>query len=415
MESGVVAAVSGVSVPSSPATGSSRRGWALVAGAFGALLCMFGVAYSYGVFFRAVAVTFHVSAGSTSLLFSLTSLVFFALGAVTGPLAARIGPRPLIALGAVLFEAGLVGTALSHQLFEAYLASALGLGMGIGCTYVPLVAAVSGWFTTRRALAVGIVVSGIGVGTLVVAPLSSHLITAVGWRSTDLVLAAGSAGPLVGCVLAVSRPPAQHLEGGLLPGERRFGLQLFFSTLLISVVIFTPLVSLPDYAAQRHLAPGSGADLVGLIGIASVGGRLVSGAAGHRLGLRRTYGLAVLLVGLSVGAWLLSGAVAWLVVFAIVLGLGYGGCITNLPTVLAELHGPALVGRELGRQYVAVAIGAAVGPEVLVLLTESTRSYVPVQVSLLICGLVAAGLLVPLATKTKTTDRTTTERNAAFR
>ncbi len=78
--------------------------------------------------------------------------------------------------------------------------------------------------------------------------------------------------------------------------------------------------------------------------------------------------------------------------------------------MLAELHGPGLVGRELGRQYVAVAIGAAVGPEALALLTDSTRSYVPVQVSLLICGLVAAGLLVPLATKT-TTDRTTTKRH----
>lgn len=92
-------------------------------------------------------------------------------------------------------------------------------------------------------------------------------------------------------------------------------------------------------------------------------------------------------------------------VFAVVLGLGYGGFITNLPTVLAELYGPGLVGRELGRQYVAVAIGAAVGPEALALLTDSARSYVPVEVSLLVCGLVAAGLLVPLATSARTERR----------
>jgi MFS family permease len=64
----------------------------------------------------------------------------------------------------------------------------LGIGLGVGCSYVPAVSTVPHWFARRRGFASGIASSGIGFGTLIVPPLASLLITHVGWRETYLIL-----------------------------------------------------------------------------------------------------------------------------------------------------------------------------------------------------------------------------------
>ena len=46
----------------------------------------------------------------------------------------------------------------------------------MACVYVPMVATVGLWFERRRSAALGAAVAGIGVGTLVVAPVAEALI-----------------------------------------------------------------------------------------------------------------------------------------------------------------------------------------------------------------------------------------------
>ena len=82
----------------------------------------------------------------------------------------------------------------ARSLVEVYAAYGLGVGLGVGCAYVPAVGAVQRWFVRRRGFASGLAVSGIGVGTLVMPPLASLLIDDLGWRDAYLVL---------GCLAAV--------------------------------------------------------------------------------------------------------------------------------------------------------------------------------------------------------------------
>ena len=46
---------------------------------------------------------------------------------------------------------------------EVYAAYGLGIGLGLGCAFVPILGAVQRWFVKRRGLASGLAVSGIGV------------------------------------------------------------------------------------------------------------------------------------------------------------------------------------------------------------------------------------------------------------
>src|SRR4029450_12554378 len=150
---------------------------------FAAFFTLFGVAFSFGAFFGPISAEFGAGWPAASVVFSLTSLLFFTLGALSGPVADPLGPRPLLLAGAGAFGLGLAATAAADRLWIAYLTYGVGVGVGIGCAYVPIIAAVGGWFRRRRALAVGVAVSGIGLGTLVAAPLAARFIDNYGWRT----------------------------------------------------------------------------------------------------------------------------------------------------------------------------------------------------------------------------------------
>src|ERR1700740_2905942 len=88
----------------SPATHwerDSQRAWRMVAAGFLATFTLFGVAYSFGAFFTPMAAEFRASSSAISAIFSITAFIYFLLGPLTGHLADRFGPRPIVATGAL--------------------------------------------------------------------------------------------------------------------------------------------------------------------------------------------------------------------------------------------------------------------------------------------------------------------------
>ena len=108
--------------------------------------------------------------------------MFFGLGAISGPLCDRLGPRRLLVPGAVLIGAGLVLTSRVHALWLAFVTYGLGVGVGCGLYVTPAFAVVGAWFQRSRALALGVASAGGGLGTLILVPAASWLIDAYGWR-----------------------------------------------------------------------------------------------------------------------------------------------------------------------------------------------------------------------------------------
>ena len=154
----------------------SPRAWRMVAAAFVAMCAVYGVAYSFGAFFKPMAVEFGAHRSATSAVFSITVLVWCVLGPLTGHLSDRFGPRIVVATGAVVMGLGLALTSMIDRLWLGYLTYGLGVGVGVACAYVPMVAVVGGWFLRRRNTALGIAVAGIGFGTVFGAPIAAALI-----------------------------------------------------------------------------------------------------------------------------------------------------------------------------------------------------------------------------------------------
>lgn len=360
-----------------------------VFGATLAVCVVYGVAYSYGQFLKPIAQAFGAGQGAGSASFSITVLLGFGLSVVTGPLADRVGARAMLVGGAVCMGLGLWMTAFAGTLSQAYLAYGLGTGVGLACVYVPVLAAIGRRFDTGRALATGIVVTGVGAGTLLGSPLAAWLITQVGWRGAYLWMAGGAGLLLLACAVLIG--PAPVRAAAALPVAQRHGRRafrwLYGSTVLINVVIYVPYVHLSAAAQQMGVSLVSAAGLISAIGLSNVGGRLLASAAAQRVDPMRLFGGCHLGLSLSFLAWILADSYAGLLGFAVVFGASHGAYSALIPVVVAQCFGTARLGKDLGILFTALGIGSAIGSPLAGYLLESTGSY-----NHALAGLVAIGL-----------------------
>ena len=383
-------------------SGGTDRRWPIVAAAFASMFTVFGVAYSFGAFFDPIAREFHIDRASTSAAFSITAFLYFSLGSISGALADRFGPRRVLLAGAAVMLAGLLVTVAAPSVWIAYAGYGLGVGIGTACGYVPMVACVGGWYERGRSLAIGVAVTGIGLGTLVVPPLAAALIAASGWRTTYLVMALGTFAVLAGAAALARRPPpaargASDLRLGGAVRTRQFAA-MYACGLLVSFALFMAFVHLAPFAIAHGTAPVEAAALIGVIGVGSTAGRLLLGAVAGRTGAVRAYQLSSVILALSFAVWLALAAYPGLVVFALLLGVGYGGWVALSPSVCAELFGAEGLGGTVGFLYTGAGVGALFGPPFAGLVVDRTGSYtaaIAVGLALGVLGIVPILALRP--------------------
>ena len=378
----------------------SPRAWRMVAVAFVAMFAVYGIAYSFGAFFKPMAAEFGAGRSSTSAVFSLTVFVWCLLGWPAGHLSDRFGPRVVVGAGAIVMGGGLILTAFIDRLWMGYLTYSVGVGIGIATAYVPMVAVVGGWFLRRRNSALGIAVAGIGCGTVLVAPAAAAMIQRFGWRDTDLVLGVVAMALLLGCAALVERPPV-HVTPSAIDVRAAirtpaFGL-LYLNSFLSSMALFVPFVYLPAFAHDHGANEIASAALISIIGGASVIGRLGLGAIADRTSTIRLYQACFLLLAASFGLWLFGSSYATMVVFAIAMGTGYGGFVALSPAVLAELFGVARLGTVMGILYTSGAVGALLGPPIAGMIIDYTGSYRWAIAYSLAGALASFAVLIPLS------------------
>jgi len=398
-------------------------GWFVVAGAFAVTFVGFGCAYSFGAFLPALQHDFAASRGAVSLVFSLAGFFYFGFGVVAGPLADRVGSRPLAVIGMILTGLGLGLASVAGSLIEVYAAYGLGAGLGIGCSYAPAMGAVMRWFDRRRGFASGLAVSGIGVGTLVVPPLASWSIGIVGWRETYLILAIFAVVVGAGLALLIEDDPgarglrpdgarqpeataaAAAVGAGVSVGKAmrspRF-IGLYAACGICGFGLFVPFVHLVPYALDHGEPQSAAVLLVGMIGVGSTAGRFFLGGLADRLGRSLSFLTMFVGMGLAFLIWFFATSLWPLAAFAGVFGLFYGGFVALAPAVVIDYFGGRNASGIIGVLYTSVAVGTLIGPSAAGFAFDATHSYtVPILASLganlAAAAIVAATAKAPLA------------------
>jgi predicted MFS family arabinose efflux permease len=215
---------------------------------------------------------------------------------------------------------------------------------------------------------------------MVLPPLAAALIQRYGWRGTNVIFGLAAGVVLLGCAIAVKSPP---IAGPTEPAARsprsafrsREFLLLYISWVLATTALFVPFVFLPAFARDHGASEVSAAALVSVIGGASIIGRLILGPIGDRLGVLAVFKLTVLMMAISYAIWLFSSSYDSLMIFAVVLGIGYGSRISAVPGVLIEYFGLQNVGTLLGVFFTASGLSALLGPLLAGLAVDLSGSY----------------------------------------
>jgi len=366
-------------------------GWYIVGIAFIAVGMAYGYRYIFGVFFPAMLHEFHWSRTALSAALSLSMLVNAVFEPVAGTLVDRYGPRWLLSAGAVLVGVALMLISRISELWQLYLIYGVLVAIGVnGMGIVVNTTMVNNWFLQKRGTALGILAAGAGVGTLIFSPLAERLIAAFGWRGAFIVLGLLVIVLVVPSTLFVAKTKPEDIgevpDGKTStpkPGSQpkrpvivrpdvnlSFGeivrspayYMLIASGICFAIAWFQITTHQVIYAVGLGISQANAAAAFGLVGGVSVIAKLGFGVWADRL-YDRKYAPAVGLAFFALGniILLMTKNVITLYVYAIVLGIGYGGNALA-GTVLGDRFGRASFGKALGFMSVGTAIGAALGP-----------------------------------------------------
>jgi len=386
----------------------SYPGWKVVLAAFFGVMVSFAavVPYTFSLFLAPLHAAFGWKREGISLAFGITAMTIAVCSPGIGHLLDRFPPRRIILPAIVLFSLGLASLSLLTARLIHFYAIYLLLGVvGNATAQLAYSRTVSTWFSSKRGLAFALMLTGGGVGSILLPMLTHFMITAYGWRSAYLAL--GVAALVVGfplTALFVRERPA-----GKAVARDQAVAGMSFAQAMRSPVIWVLFPSVLLYAfsangAIAHLSAilagfgaASGAAALSAMGAAGIFGRLVTGYLLDRFFAPRISFVMLLLV---CGAlWMLAHAhtTGAGVAAAAVLGFGMGSEVDVTPYLLARYCGLKSLSVLYGCSWTAYALGAAIGPVMVGKGFDAWGGYTAGLVELLaVPCLIAAGLTLLL-------------------
>jgi len=406
-------------------------GWVIIAVAFVTVALSVTARTAFSLFFPPIVDEFGWDRGLTAGAFSFGFLVSAAISPVVGRIMDAKGPRFVIEIGALITAAGLMSATLIHTPWQLY--ATLGLLVGAGANFMSFSVQsqyLPNWFLRRRALAIGIAFSGVGVGAILLLPWLQSIIGHAGWRSACWTLGLITLVVLLPINLVVAKRP-QDL--GLLPdGAKEAGAAAAHRKASIVDSAWTSIdwtvgravrtarfwwlvvgyfcggyiwyavqVHQTKYLVEIGFSPEQAAWSLGMVAMVAIPGQIALGALSDRVGREICWTVAsagfaicyVALLGLAAGP-------SPVLLYVMVLSQGLlGYAFTNLMgPIVAEIY----EGRHFGSIFSIIMVsligGGAVGPYVTGVLHDIEGDYTAafiVAIALSILGAIAIWFASP--------------------
>ncbi len=375
---------------------------------------LYGIHFSFGVFFKSIEAEFDLTRAATSTIVSVNMLLAGLFSFLAGWTMDRYGPRFVVLLMGIFAGLSLVLTSLTGSLWQLFFTYSLLLALGTGPIYVVPMSAVSRWFDRKRGLAMGVSSMGIGLGTMVMAPFATYLITGYSWHTAYLVIG------LIACVIVVplsrllKKDPAEIgalpdgvkeientalLEDGTVAQvkspvlaiirSRNFWLITFIHFFFAACVFFV-FSHLVPHITDIGFTPIEAALVISLLGAASIPGRLFMGIASDRIGRKMTPIVCTVFQAAAI-AWLIWARDLWgLYLFAIVYGFFYSGFGSSTAALISDSFDLRNIGAVFGLLEIGIGLGAATGAAFGGYIFDISHSYEAVFLIIALALLVAA-------------------------
>lgn len=388
-----------------------HRRWIVLVGCLMATLCLGGTQWAFGVFFRSFEGEFGWSRATVSSIFVLLIVGYSISAVLAGRISDRHNPRPVLLVSAAVIASSLLYASQAHVFSHLGLAFFVA-GLGGGATLSIPFSVVQRWFVSHRrsGMALAVVMSGVGIGGAVFAPLLNHLVQSQGWR-----FAIGFAGLMFGALVAVAglmvragpQGSARHDTGDGSTGSslRDASIRRILTSMPFVALVYTTVIALFTFQVLSvHFVPlavdigateTAAAAALGMLGGASVPGRLLAGSLHSRLGWQRTLVFALVLTGSALVLLLRATGPGTLYVFVVLYGLAHGMRAVSLVGMLGQRFGTGSLGQLIGTTVAFSQMAAAVAPYVAGALFDRTASYAMILGPLALL-LIAGAVLVLL-------------------
>ena len=374
-------------------------GWWIVFAGFGLMVLGGGLLFhSFGAYVKVLEDEFGWSRTELSLAFALQRVETGFLGPIHGWAVDRYGPRLIMLIGVVIFGVALASFSLVDSLLGFYLVFAL---IAIGSSLSSMLSvstAIVNWFKQRRALALGVMSTGVAAGGLFT-PAVVWALEGWGWRTTAVV--SGCIVLLLGLPLASlvrtrprdygrtpdGLPPAAAAAAAAMP-ETSFNAREAMRTRafwLLSLGHASGLLTVGAISVHLFVyvtgefgvSSATAARLITLLTAMLVVGMLVGGVFGDRTNKRviivsAMFGhmTAMLLLAWSPSFWLVTLAVA-------IQGMAWGARGPLTSALRADYFGPGSYGQIQGFSSLIVMMGMMLGPLIAGIIYDAQGTYAP--------------------------------------
>ena len=334
------------------------------------------------------AAEFGTGRGAGSMPYTLFMVGFAFGGVMMGRLSDRFGIIAPALLASLCLPAGLLFAARATELWHFSVSLGVLCGLfGMAGTFAPVASDISHWFTARRGLAVGVVISGTYVAGAIWPPVLQHFIDTYGWRATFHGLGNLTLITMVPLSLLLFRPAVVGHEDGRatagIGGPRRplgFSSRSLQGLLCLAGVSCCAAMAMP----QVHIVPlvidlgfeaEDGARMLAVMLGCGVVSRLVSGWISDRIGGLMALIVGSALQGLVIFGFLFAHGLTTLYVLAIAFGLSQGGIVPSYTIIVRTLFPAGEAGWRVGTTMLFTVGGMALGGWLAGALYDLTGDY----------------------------------------
>jgi len=397
-----------------------NRGWSVTMAGIGINLAL-GILYTWSMFKMAIKDSivandgrFEWSLSSLNDPYAVCCLAFAFSMIFAGRLQDKFSPRITALIGGVLTGLGLMLISQSYSLWVWILGFGVLTGTGLGFGYASATPPAIKWFpAAKTGLIAGVVVSGFGLASVYIAPLSSYLIHQVGLSASMMIF--GGAFIVVVCGLAqfLVNPPKEFSPEARVDGRtpaKAKGLDFTPSAMLRTksfyLLWFTYFVGagaglmiIGNVAGMAQASLGDMAwVVVALMAVGNAGGRIVAGTLSDKIGRTQTLAIMLCFQSLIMFSLMMVGKEQAIVVVmaAALVGFNYGTNLSLFPSAAKDYYGMKNFGVNYGLLFTAWGVGGFVLPRVSQMIVAATGSYESAYLTAAVLLIMGAGMTVVL-------------------
>ncbi|KAK5718550.1 hypothetical protein LTR15_008281 [Elasticomyces elasticus] len=374
--------------------------WLQVLGSFFIYWNAWGIVNTFGTYqtFYETDLLSASSPSDISWIGSVQAFLLMVVSALGGPLYDAGYVHHLLIGGSVLAVLGQMMLSLCTTYWQVFLAQGICIGIGTGAMFVPGVAILSTYFSTKIATATGLAAAGSSLGGTIYPIVFHQLQPKIGFAWATRVLGFIMLATLIvsNCVLKVRVLPEGRRRFLDLTAFKELPYVLFVAGNTMAFLgLYNPFFYVQSYVIESGIAgPGLAFYMLSIINASSTFGRIIPGYTADRIGplnmiVPCTFFAGVLCICLA-AAHSIGPVIAILVLY----GFCSGTLVSLPPTIFVHLtENRAVIGTRMGMGFAITSVGMLVGTPISgAILNASSFTYVWVFGG--ICTVAGAGCLL---------------------